>query len=293
MQVSNTAANSDSVPVCGTRQARKGRPCNLMRGDAYGRELLNAAHRQGQRHFSSSQQPAEMPVRHQCSALRSAIALPPCTAYSAAGWSSFGSCCGSSASSPLTACWTTRAAEWPPASRSVRQTGAHRSRNVLPPICTIADNLAPRAGYGRSEQPRGQHVISNCPGRHYYSMGVSRHDRVRRWTAPDAERVTAGIVARSIPSVLERYVVPRDSRTTPSAPFTSDVRRGLLRARTTTPLANSHQLFWPIHCNPPVRGPTNSIIDSAFRTSCARRLKIRMADGGVITSPTLLQASSK
>lgn len=25
-----------------------------MRGDAYGRELLNAAHRQGERHFSSS-----------------------------------------------------------------------------------------------------------------------------------------------------------------------------------------------------------------------------------------------
>lgn len=31
----------------------------------------------------------------------------------------------------------------------------------------------------------------------------------------------------------------RDPRTTPSAPFTSDVRRGLLRARTMNPLANS------------------------------------------------------
>lgn len=189
-----------------------------MRGEAYGRELLNAADRQRGRHFSSGQQPSNMPVRHQCSALRSGIALPPdCTAYLATGWSTFGSSCGSScgssASSHLTGCWTTRAAEWPPASRSLRQTGAHRSRNALPPICTTADNLAPRAGYRRSEQASGQHVISNCPGRHYYSTGCFKARSCetvdRMWhMAPDTERVTAGIVARSIPSVLERYVAP-------------------------------------------------------------------------------------
>lgn len=114
--------------------------------------------------------------------------------------------------------------------------------------------------------------------------------------APDEEGVTTGIVARSIPSfwsVTSCQNGNADPRTTPSAPFTSDVRRGLLRARTMTLLANSHQLFWPTHCNSPVRGPTNSRIDSAFRTSCARRLKIRMADAGVMTSPTFLQASSK
>lgn len=39
-------------------------------------ELLNAADRQRERHFSSGQQPSNMPVRHQCSALRSGIAPP-------------------------------------------------------------------------------------------------------------------------------------------------------------------------------------------------------------------------
>lgn len=194
-----------------------------------------------------------MPVRHQCSALRSAIALPlDCTAHSATGWSTFGSSCGSSASSLLTGCWTTRAAEWPPASRSLRQTGAHRSRNALPPICTIADNLAPRAGYRRSEQARGQHVISNCPGRHYYSIGCFKArscetvDRI--WhTAPDTERVTAGIVARSIPSVLERYVAPASNtlgavyiRRTPRVFACTD--NDSARKFTSTLLAHSLQL---------------------------------------------------
>lgn len=156
---------------------------------------------------------------------------------------------------------------------------------------------------------------SNCSGRHHSSIGLFKArscqmvDRMRhmvvanslRRAAPDTERVTTGIVARSIPScwsVTSRRrecatTQMRHPRTIPSAPFTSDVRRGLLRARTMTPLANSHQLFGPIHCNSPVRGPTNSRIDSAFRTSRARRLKIRIADAGVMTSPTLLQASSK
>lgn len=151
---------------------------------------------------------------------------------------------------------------------------------------------------------REGNVISNCPGRHDSSIGSLKArscqtvDRMwhmvvansLRRVAPDTERVTTGIVARSIPSF---WSVTSRPRTTPSAPFTSDVRRGLLRARTMTPLANSHQLFWPIHCNSPVRGLTNSRIDSAFRSSCARCLKIRMADAGVMTSPTLLQASSK
>lgn len=157
-------------------------------------------------------------------------------------------------------------------------------------------------GYRRSEQTSGQHVICNCPGRHYASIGLfkarSRQTVDRMWhmvvanslhrVATETERVRTGIVVRSIPSFWSVTSHQRECatahmrapRTTPSAPFTSDVRRGLLRARTMTPLANSDQLFWPIHCNSPVRGSTGSRIDSALRTSCARRLKIRMADAG-------------
>lgn len=172
-----------------------------------------------------------MPVRHQCSALRSAIAL--------------------------TARW----------------------RIIL------AGRLERRrpGGLARSCLTRGPNVAHGC-------RQQARSRCTRRRKCDDRYCGAQHLF------VLQRYVVPKryaDPRTTPSAPFTSDVRRGLLRARTMTPLANSHQLFWPTHCNSPVRGPTNSRIDSAFRTSCARRLKIRMADAGVMTSPTFLQASSK
>lgn len=89
--------------------------------------------------------------------------------------------------------------------------------------------------------------MPNSPGRHYSAIGLKARscERVDRMchmvvansfprAEPDTERVT-GIVARSIPSF---WSVPscqrecartqtRAQRTTPSAPFTSDVRRGL------------------------------------------------------------------
>lgn len=90
--------------------------------------------------------------------------------------------------------------------------------------------------------------MSNSPGRQYSAIGLKARscetvDRMCHMVvanslpraAPDTERVTTGIVARSIPSF---WSVPscqrecattqkRAQRTTPSAPFTSDVRRGL------------------------------------------------------------------
>lgn len=84
------------VPVCGTRQARKGCPCNPMRGAAYGRELLNAADRQ--RGVPFQFQPTTIEHAGQAPMLCVAIsdrAPLDGTAYAAAGWST----CGSSASS--------------------------------------------------------------------------------------------------------------------------------------------------------------------------------------------------
>lgn len=90
--------------------------------------------------------------------------------------------------------------------------------------------------------------MSNSPGRQYSAIGLKARscetvDRMCHMVvanslpraAPDTERVTTEIVARSIPSF---WSVPpcqrectttqkRAQRTTPSAPFTSDVRRGL------------------------------------------------------------------
>lgn len=268
-----------------------------MRGEAYGRELLNAADRQRGRHFSL--QPSNMPVRHQCSAWQSAIALPlDGTAYSAAGCST----CGSSASSPGL-----------DAGRHTRLNGRRLQDLYDRPVLIDRGTRRRRSARLRTiwrhalaiddRDKREGNVIFNCPGRQYSSIGSLKArscqtvDRMwhmvvansLRHVAPDTERVTTGIVARSIPSF---WSVTSRPRTTPPAPFTSDVRRGLL-LRIMTPLANSHQLFWPVQCNSPVRGLTNSRIDSAFRSSCARCLKIRMADAGVMTSPTLLQASSK
>lgn len=277
-----------------------------MRGEAYGRELLNAADRQRGRHFSSGQQPSNISVRHQCSALRSGIAPPDCTAYSATGWSTFGSSCGStcgsSASSHLTGCWTTRAAERPPASRSLRQTGAHRSRNALPPICTTADTLAPRTGYRRSEQASGQQVISNCPGRHYYSIGCFKPRSCetvdRMWhTAPDTERVTAGIVACSIPSVLERYVAPASNalgavyiRRTPRVFACTD--NDSARKLTSTLLAHSLQLtgartdeFQNRLCLP-------HLVCEALEDSNGRRRATRLCSAHLVTEASMCSTTS-
>lgn len=96
MEVSKTAADNERPP-CGTRQARRARH---LKSHVRRRLWLRAAEdRRASERTPFQFQPAimHMPVRHQCSALRSAIALPlDVRAYSAAGWTT----CGSSASSP-------------------------------------------------------------------------------------------------------------------------------------------------------------------------------------------------
>lgn len=120
--------------------------------------------------------------------------------------------------------------------------------------CPGAARLLDRAFSRRDRVHGGPNVALGCCQEQVALRQTQNVRRPRLWRAASRRRAKRECATTPM----------RNPLTTPSAPFTSDVRRGLLRARTMNPLANSHQLFWSIQCNSPVGGPTNSRIDSAF-----------------------------
>lgn len=144
-----------------SRDAPCKRPFNPMRGEACARELAN---RQSGDRFSSSQPTIELArPAPMLSALQSAIALTRWYSIVRRRLADLRIALRIVGQLALTGYRTTHAAEWPPASRSVRWTGAHRSTNEPSPICTVAGFFATRwlSTTGINEMPTRH---SSCPG---------------------------------------------------------------------------------------------------------------------------------
>lgn len=167
-----------------------------MRGDAYGRELLNAADGQTGRHFSSSQQPSNMSIRNalRCNQRSRSPPMAQHTRPLAVDLRIVGQLA-------LTGCRTAHAAEWPAPSSAIDRCSPLDEHDR-----TVADNLALPASDRRSASMSFP-VARGSTAPDWLFKARSCHTMDRMWNlvvANSLERVAItcddGIEARSIPS---------------------------------------------------------------------------------------------